>query len=213
MSDKKKTKRKLTKEESRRKAAFEQRKAEMEAQGYRMRDLTMGLLKANVMALVLGIPLAVVLFVAFFVKNTSDAITFRIWYLPAFFAALIVLPVVHERIHGIVWAIYAPGHWKAVEFGFIKEYLTPYCTCSEPLKKYQYIMGGLMPTLLLGFLPAVTGVIIGSYWLLMIGICMIFGGGGDMAIVLEMLKHRSKAKHVVYMDHPYRAGVVVFEKQ
>ena len=41
---------------------------------------------------------------------------------------------------------------------------------------------------------------------------MIFGGGGDFAIILKMLLHRQRGKEAVYYDHPYECGVVVFEK-
>lgn len=128
-----------------------------------------------------------------------------------FYVLLVVLICVHELIHGITWAIFAPSHWKTVEFGFIKEYLTPYCTCGEPLKKWQYIIGALMPTILLGILPASVAVFTGSWLLLILGIALIFGGGGDLTIVLELLRHRSTAREVLYIDHPYAAGVVAFE--
>lgn len=204
--------RKLTKAEQRRKARLEQLEAELYAQGYQKHDLTIELVYANVMALVLGLPIVAVLGVAFFVRNAAGEIVMSTGNMLIWLLVLVILVVVHELIHGITWAIFAPHHWKAVEFGFIVEYLTPYCTCGEPLARYQYVLGALMPTLLLGVVPAVFAVFSGNLdWLLM-GCVMVFGGGGDMTIVLKLLRHRSSGTDTVYIDHPYAAGVIAFER-
>ncbi|MGM9631183.1 DUF3267 domain-containing protein [Butyricicoccus sp.] len=204
--------RKLSKAEQKRRAKFEQLKAELEAQGYVEHDLTIGLVYANVMAIVLGLPVSLLFIVAFLWRRQSMEASVGLADIVLFYVLLVVLICVHELIHGITWAIFAPSHWKTVEFGFIKEYLTPYCTCGEPLKKWQYIIGALMPTILLGTLPAFIAVCTGSWMLLILGIALIFGGGGDLTIVLELLRHRSAAREVVYIDHPYAAGVVAFER-
>lgn len=208
----KENERKLSKAEERRKAQFEQLKAKLEAQGYVEHDLTIGLVYANMMAFVLALPLSVLFIIVFLWHNGAAEGSIGLAGLVLVFVLFFVLICVHELIHGITWAIFAPSHWKAVEFGLIKEYLTPYCTCSEPLERYQYIAGGLMPTLLLGILPALVAVFAGSWLLLILGIALIFGGGGDMAIVLKLLRHHSAAREVLYIDHPYAAGVVAFER-
>ena len=96
--------------------------------------------------------------------------------------ALVGLVVVHEWIHGIVWGRFAAHKFKSIEFGFLKETLTAYFTCSEPLRKWQYVIGTLMPSILLGVIPAVVGVLANSLLLLLIGLMMIMGGGGDLTI-------------------------------
>ena len=55
------------------------------------------------------------------------------------FLFCLLLIFVHELIHGITWAVFAKKGRKAISFGFIPQYLTPYCTCNEPLKKGEYI--------------------------------------------------------------------------
>lgn len=202
----------LSPAEQRRKARFERQKAELEAQGYVMRDLTVGLVYANVMALVLALPVCAP-FVAVFLWRAPDG-AFRVSMagLVLFLALYAAMICAHELIHGAVWAVFAPSHWRAVEFGFIKEYLTPYCTCGEPLEKWQYVVGALMPTVLLGLLPAGAAAVTGSAPLLLLGLALILGGGGDMTIVLALLRHRSAARATVYLDHPYAAGVVAFER-
>lgn len=209
---KKENRRRLTHAEQKRKAAFEAREGELAAQGYAKHDLTIGLAYANVMAFVLGVPLIVVLEIAYFRRNETLSLAIQsgdaVWFL-ALFAVLIV---VHELIHGITWAVFAKAHWRAISFGFIAKYLTPYCTCGEPLKRYQYVIGALMPTILLGVVPCLAAVYNGSMFLFLLGAVMILGGGGDLTIVLKLLQHRTKAADVVYIDHPYQAGVVAFER-
>ncbi|MDO5784879.1 MAG: DUF3267 domain-containing protein [Eubacteriales bacterium] len=204
--------RKLTAAEQRRKAQFEQLEAELCAQDYQKHDLTIGLVYANVMAIVLGIPIIALLCVAFFVRNASGTMVMGTGNMLVWFLVLVALIVVHELIHGITWAVFAPHHWKAVEFGFIAKYLTPYCTCGEPLKRYQYVIGALMPTIVLGILPAVFAIFSGNLEWLLMGCVMILGGGGDMTIVLKLLRHRSSGADTIYIDHPYAAGIVAFER-
>ncbi|MDO4173439.1 MAG: DUF3267 domain-containing protein [Eubacteriales bacterium] len=206
-----KKQRKLTAAEQRRKEQLERLEADLYQQGYRKHDLTIGLVFANVMAIVLGVPILVVLYAAFFIRNTHLQVNVGSGML-LLFLALLGLVVVHELIHGITWAIFAPSHWKAIEFGFVAKYLTPYCTCGEPLKRNQYIVGALMPTLLVGILPAMIAIFSGNVFWLVVGSVMVLGGGGDLTIILKLLRYRSKGKDVIYMDHPYEAGVIAFER-
>lgn len=204
--------RKLSKAEEKRKAAFEKVKEKYLAEGYTFCDLTIGLVYANVMALVLGLPIVVILGYFFIRWNQDFSVMIKNWNLLVFFAACFVLVFVHELIHGICWACAAKEHWKTISFGFIAQYMTPYCTCSEPLKKGAYITGALMPTILLGVVPGIIAVMNGSILLFAVSVVMIFGGGGDMTIVLKLLRHHSDAGEVIYMDHPYQCGVVAFER-
>ena len=129
-----------------------------------------------------------------------------------FFVIFIILVIVHELIHGVTWEIFTKNRFKSIGFGVIWKMLTPYCTCSEPLKKKQYIIGGLMPTLILGFGLAVVSIFFKQSVLFILSQLMILAGGGDFLIVLKMLFYRCKSREVLYYDHPYELGVVVFEK-
>ena len=126
------------------------------------------------------------------------------------FLFCLLLIFVHELIHGITWAVFAKKGRKAISFGFNPQYLSPYCTCNEPLKKGKYITGALMPTLLLGLLTAAGAIVTGSAVLFCISAVMIFAGGGDLTIVLKLLRYKTESSEVLYLDHPYQAGLVVF---
>ena len=207
----KKTKeRKLSKAELKRKEEFEQLTEKLVAEGYRPNHITIGVAEANILALVIGLPFIIPLLVAYIAMGHSYELEY--WTMLVVCAIFIVLTVVHELIHGITWAHFAESGWKSISFGIIMEYLTPYCSCNQPMKKYQIIIGSLMPTLVLGFLPGIVAVISGSEVLLAVAILMIFGGGGDFLVTYKLLRFKSEAKEVLFIDHPYELGTAVFER-
>ena len=187
--------RKLSPREQARCEALQRLSDRMKEQGYRRVDL------------VVDVVLAVVLFFALNpVKERYISFSGLLLWLLAF----LVLMVLHEAIHGLTWGLMAPHGFKAIAFGVIWQMLTPYCTCTDGLKRWQYLLGGLMPTLVLGFGLAGLATAQGSLWLFSLAELMILGGGGDFLIVLKMLRHPKKSG-AVYYDHPYECGLVVFE--
>lgn len=208
-----KKERQLTPAEQRRKANFEKTCEEMEQKGYLKRDLTVGVLQANLMAVIIMLPFAALAAVMYLFAKPSNSGDFSLFQCAVFLIALLLLTVLHEAIHGLTWGFFAKGGWNAIAFGVIWKTLTPYCTCTEPLTKQQYIAGAVVPTLILGFGLAGIAVNIGSYWLFVLSEIMIFGGGGDFLIILKLLLHRCRKKEVLYYDHPYECGVVAFEKE
>ena len=202
--------RKLTEKEQRRKEKFDALCEEMAANGYAKTDLTVGVVAANLLAFVIMAPFMALALVLFFKIAYTGELNMSIWAPLAIFPAMIAFAAVHELIHGITWGCFAGR--KAIEYGIIWSMLTPYCTCAKPLKRWQYILGGLMPTLVLGTALTAAACISGSLFWLFMAVIMILGGGGDFLIVLKMLLHKSKGKNALYYDHPYECGVVVFEK-
>lgn len=207
-----KKERKLTEKELKRKEQFEILKADMQRNGYKEKNLTIGILQANVGAIFIMLPFVVATAIFYFSVNSAVlqeiSLRFSILLLPI----LLALIVLHELIHGLVWGFFAGNHFDSIDFGVIWKALTPYCTCSEPMKKWQYILGGAMPTLVLGGGTAVIAVVTGQFLLFFLAELMIFSGGGDFLIILKILLYRSSGKDTVFYDHPYECGVVVFEK-
>lgn len=204
--------RKLSKAEEKRKKLYEEKKKELIAKGYEEKDLTISVVKANVMAFVLGMPIIILLFILFIYKNQSGIYTFSIRESVGFLFLFAILVVLYELIHGLFWAIFAKNHLKSIEFGFIASSLTPYCCCKDMLTKSQYIIGGIMPTVILGIIPAVISIFTGSVFWFVMGELMILSGGGDMTILLNLLRYKSDKKEILYMDHPYECGLIVFER-
>ena len=209
----KEKKRILSKSELKRKAAFEVLRDNMVKEGYVPKDLTMGLVYANVMALIFGTLILFVLGSFFLIYSPAEGWELNIKIYLIWLISYIVLIPVHELIHGIFWAIFAKTHWKSISCGFIKEYMTPYCSCAEALDRKGYVIGALMPTILLGILPCVIAIFNGSFVLFLVGIIMIYSGGGDLTIIFNLLSDREKAKEKLYVDHPCQAGCVCFMKK
>lgn len=210
-----KNERKLTPAEQKRKEQFALICEEMERQGYRKTELTIGVVKANLLALIVMLPFAalsgaVVLSRVSFLSMAESMSPFD--FLLFLLVMLLLLTAVHEGIHALTWAMFGKDYWKSIRFGVIWKALTPYCTCLRPAKRGQYILGAAMPTLVLGIGLTAAAALTGVYWVFILALATIFGGGGDFAIILKMLLHRQRGKEAVYYDHPYECGVVVFEK-
>ncbi len=205
--------RKLSEKEQRRLAAFEATCKRYLQQGYKKTDLTIGIVKANLVVLLIAIPVVAVGMLLFAWKNSMAAppVPQRALLLAVL---ILVLIVVHELIHGITWSLFTERHFKDIEFGFMKEYLTPYCTCLVPLSKKHYLLGALMPGLLLGLIPTALGILLGSPLLFWTGIVMLLSAGGDLMIVMKLLafKKQNESTEVLIYDHPTQAGSVIFEK-
>ncbi len=210
--DEKEKSRELTPAEEKRLLRFEELSDRLIGQGYRRVELTVSIVKANIFAVVLLIPLLIAGGGLFFLRNHSMSGGLGKMN-PLLCAALFVaMIVVHELIHGLSCSLFAENHWKDIEFGFMKQYLTPYCTCAVPLGKRAYIFGALMPLVLLGILPMIVGILADNLGLLLLGVILADAAAGDILIVWKILRYRSEAGTIVYIDHPTQAGGVIFEK-
>lgn len=207
---KEKEERVLSAAEKRRAEKLEKYTVEMEQQGYTPKDLIISISKANIFAVFLLIPLFIIGYGLYYIVNRE--FDFSRYNLIVLLVLIVVLTVIHELIHGTCWSIFTPHRFKDIEFGFMKSSLTPYCTCLVPLKKGQYILGTVMPLILLGIIPMIVGIVIGNPNALFIGIIMADAAAGDIMVIDQILRHRSNAKNIVYLDHPTEAGLVVFER-
>lgn len=202
--------RKLTKAEERRKAQLEVLCEEMDKQGYKPVELKIDIVAANVFALVVAAPFLLLVLVPYVMLHGNPLA--QDYNMVLFVVAILVGIVVHELIHGLTWSSFTKDGWKSIEFGVIWQYLTPYCTCREPMKKVPMILAAIMPTIVLGFVPAIVGILTGQAILILFAAALIIGGGGDMMIIWNIVKYRTEASEVLYLDHPYEVGTFVFEK-
>ena len=205
--------RKLTKAEQKRLERFEITKQKLISEGYEMKEHTLGIVYANVMAVIIAIPFmlpAILLFALLASKEFSFDFSGTEWVL--FIVFNIGLIFIHEAVHGITWACFAKTRFKSIEFGIMPEMCTPYCTCSEPLEKRQYILGTLMPLFVVGYIPSVIAAVTSQYWLFLVGLIMIIGAGGDIIITYRMLRYKSEKDEVIFYDHPTKCGFITFER-
>lgn len=204
--------RELTKAEQQRKEFFEAESEKLVAQGYERKNLTFGVVEANVWAIVVTLPIILPFLIAYFMMWGMKDFVLPWWGYLLGMVILVALIVVHELIHGAVFACFAKDGFKSVAFGVIWSMLTPYCTCRESLKRKHYMLAILAPTAVLGILPAAVALISGSWGVMLIGIFMILGGGGDVMCAIKLATYRTKGKECLFFDHPYEVGLAVFEK-
>ena len=177
--------RELTEAEKRRAELFQKTKAELEGQGYEMKELTCSIIKANT----LGILYAAILAAPFLI---------------AYFCMKLPMPGEDTSWQPIVLFV-------LFMLSFIVQALTPYCTCKVPMKKGCYLIGSVMPCFLLGVVPCIVALVIGNFFVMIFGALGILGGGGDLLVSQMILCHKG-TKEQLYLDHPTKIGLALFEK-
>ncbi len=207
-----KEERKLTEKELKRKDHFEKLNLELQRKGYKVKKMTVHIQQANSLGPLSMLPFIILTFWIYCHVNGFDLEEISLQFVAAAFLLILGLTIFHELIHGITWGIFAKNHFHTIDFGIIWSCLSPYCTCSEPLRKWQYLSGIAMPTLVLGGGAAVAAVMTNQLLLLFLAEVMILSGGGDFLILLKVLLYRTDKKECMYCDHPYEYGFVVFEK-
>lgn len=118
--------------------------------------------------------------------------------------------VMHELLHGLTWSIFCKRGLRSISYGVHWRYLTPYCHCKEMLPLRPYLVGGMMPGLVMGLLPAVAGMVTGNLLLFLFGLFFSLAASGDL-LVLHMLRH-AKASDLV-QDHPEKIGCYLYRKK
>ena len=171
---------------------------------------TMSALNANIIAFAMLLPIAIICIVPFVLvwgwQPFFESFTFLRSHQVLLLLILILGIVMHEGLHGLTWGLFAKGHLKSIRFGVKWAYLTPYCHCNEPLKRNHYLLGGIMPGLVLGLFPVIVSLIFGHGWLLLLGIFFIGAAGGDLMVLFKLIK--VDKKHLI-QDHPNEIGFLV----
>lgn len=191
---------------------FEANCSELIDQGYRRRDILFSE-RADIWKGILYV-LPVILVQAFtFPLLVQDEHRFSaLWKLILFVAVgYLVLVLVHELIHGLFWGMFAKNHFKDVEFGVSKGG-NPYCYCGSALTTGQYLLGALMPTVILGIGTWIAAIVMKNFQMLLLSMLIIGGGAGDMVVVKSILSLDMEDKEILCCDHPNELGLVVFEK-
>lgn len=216
-----KQERQLTEAEIRRSENFKVKEADLLEKGYVRNDLTISIEKANTVGALLTLPFVAVMILGYalynhgefgIMKALHDNLVLYFIGLASIIVSFFVCAVIHEGIHGLIWGAGAENGYKDIEFGFIKEKITPYCTCLSPLKKPLYIFGSLMPMTILGIVIGVVSIFLGNVVMLIIGCMQTLGGAGDILVTFMLLRYKTKGKDTILMDHPTECGLVVFEK-
>jgi hypothetical protein len=180
-------------------------------------EYTMPLGRVNLIALGMLLPLAILLgtpyivlfgFKSFSFSNLHLISVFQnALYFILFFIGGIVL---HELLHGAVWALFAKNKWKSISFGIKWEYFTPYCHCNEALKTKHFILGAIMPCIVMGLAPVIISYFNGSFKWWFFGFFFTSAAGGDL-LAIWMLRKVGKNKYI--LDHPSELGFYVADNK
>ena len=188
---------------------------------YKKDELTVDLMWANVFGLIILIPTFLVYslpyyflwkqeLIADFKNIISNASPLNMIITALIVFATIILGIIfHELIHGLVFAKFAKGGFKSIKFGIFWKMLTPYCHCKEALKVKHYILGAVMPAIILGIIPAIAAIAIGNFWLLIFGIFFTHAACGDF-LIINLLRKEDPESFV--QDHPSEAGCYIFRQ-
>ena len=123
-----------------------------------------------------------------------------------FITIIAISVVIHELLHGIGWAISSGEGWKVVRFNI--NALMPSCACKVALKKQAYLIGVLVPFVVLGggstlFVFAYPGTV--SLLTMMVN---FIAAGADLLIAFSVLREGN----CLIADHPTKAGYIAFYK-
>ena len=93
---------------------------------------------------------------------------------------------VHELIHGFTWMWATHSGFRHLRFGLLRGGV--YCHIDVPMSRRKYVVGALMPLLLLGVVPFLLSFATNSLWLMLFGACFIGCAMGDVLIVWAIRK-------------------------
>jgi hypothetical protein len=125
-------------------------------------------------------------------------------------ALLAIVPAgiaIHESLHALVWALGGSG-WRAVRFGIAPRKFMVYAHYDRPLRVRVYRWGAALPGLVMGLLPSLAGLILGSGALAGWGAVFLGFAAGDVLVLATI---RGVRPPVLVLDHPTRAGCRILQ--
>lgn len=174
-------------------------------------DYTMGIVKANILALLLSIPIFLGYSLIYISLHGTDGWGMSMDSIATnfsfFLISLVVGIVLHEFIHGVSWWWLDDISWSHIHFGFKWATLTPYVHCPESIEVTNYRWGVAMPGMMLGIIPFLLALVFQNGWLFGFGLIFTLAAGGDI-IMLWML--RQVPDGFMVQDHPDLMGCKVF---
>lgn len=128
-------------------------------------------------------------------------------FLPLLASIVIICAIAHNLLHGAGWAIIGKAGWDSISFRL--NGLMPYCSCDLVLRKGSYLIGTVLPAIVLGvfstvFLAIYPGTV--SMLTLLINFLM---AGKDCVIALEIMK----SNFTLIGNLPTETGFIGYTKQ
>lgn len=172
------------------------------------RDYSVSMVRANVVAVFIAIPLILVQFALFNALHGVQQME-PAWGTAILIGVILLGVPVHELIHGLTWMIAGRMPFSAIRFGFQWETLTPYAHLKEPIEVSAYRAGAFMPGFLLGVVPYSFSLLFADGNWFWFSVVHASAAGGDW-LVLWLI--RTVKAGLLVEDHPSRAGCFVIER-
>ncbi len=179
------------------------------------KDLSISTLKAQLLSVVVGFPVAGIQAAVFGLvwgaARLTDAFKTALsermgWALLLILAGILF----HELLHGLGWILASRKGWETVSFGFQLKTLTPYAHIDGRLTVRAYRLGTAFPLLVLGLLPWMAALLLGNPYLNLFGLVFTMLSAGDL-MALWLLRRAKGDQNV--QDHPSRVGVYLYSDQ
>ncbi len=177
-----------------------------------LKDETIKPLRLNLIAILIVMPIYIGLMMLYWILWRVDFHEGMAVFGQAMVDGALIISILifcfamHEYIHAWVCFMGPDINKSDIVVGFHAKYMAPYFHCKVPITVKRYRRALMMPTIILGILPAVAGFIYGSALLALIGTWMIVGGVGDFLIVLKLRPYDSET---LVLDHPTQIGFQV----
>ena len=175
-----------------------------EIEGYNIELRTIGMLKANIVAIVVMALLGVLGLMAMY-AIWGDFSLGNPWNGMLFIIGFWVGVAVHELIHGFTWMWVTHSSFSHLRFGLLRGGV--YCHIDVPMSKRKYVVGALMPLMLVGVVPFLLSFATNSLWLMLFGAIFIGCAMGDVLIVWAI---RKEPPDTLVYDHPSEPGCIVY---
>lgn len=121
---------------------------------------------------------------------------------------ILVIPL-HEGLHAIGFLVFSKAPRESVKFGFHKEYLTPYCHCSNfENTKFGYISTMMLPNIILIIISVEILFLTNNLFWSLIAAFVISSGAGDYYMAYLVSKYKNTTK---FIDHPTEPGFFMIE--
>lgn len=171
------------------------------------RDFSVSMARANVMVLLISLPVAMAQFVLFSMLHGPERLV-PTWNSAVLISVILLGIVLHELIHGLSWVIFGGKSFGSIRFGFQWKTLTPYAHLTEPVEVTAYRTGAFLPGFILGIMVYLAGLVVGEGGLFLFGLLHTAAAGGDW-LVLWLI--RNVKRGTLVEDHPTHAGCYVLE--
>lgn len=217
-----KKERQLSPLELKHKKVFDTKAQALAQEGYTKKELSITpFTGANVLGLAIMLPIGAILIWLYTSLNDKNFFTdFSLLMGPfwgriiGFFPVAVALAVLYQVLHGLIWAIFTKDRWKNIEMRCIpRALMMPFCSCKVPLKKTEYILGLIIPTIVAGLIPAIIGIVSGNRFFFYLGLLVTLAAGVDVLTALKMIFFKETKKSCIYLAHPSEWGTVAFERK